>query len=125
MVRPKNPNGNKARIDGMLRGLVDRLGIKIEPYIVPNTKMKAALLGDVYITSSVSNSNASIIELRRRYRNSTDRLYAISAHIYAAGMESERVEMSVDHFLTLISRLIEKDPSYYLRKNTHAKDKDE
>lgn len=125
MSRPKNPNGNKARIDGMLRGLRDRIGVPIEPYIVPNTKLKAALLGDVYITASISNANEVIIEQRKRHRRTVDQMYGIAAHIYAAGLESERVEMSVDHFITLLTRLIEADPSYYLRKHTHTKDKDE
>lgn len=124
MGRPQNSHGGKARIDGVLKRFAERTGVPIKPFIVEGTKMKHALFGDVYVTATTANQTKVIAEMRRYYRN-IDSIYPIAVHAYAIGMESARVEMSLDAFTELLKRLTDSDPDFYLRKHTHRKDTDE
>lgn len=125
MARYRKPHGNIAHIEGRMVRLKERVGTRLSEYVVKRSKAKAMLLGDVYITSSVANGTASIAELRRQYRDGVDKQYPITAHIFAAGIPTERVEMSLASFNELLARLVLSDPGLYLRKHHNGKDQDE
>lgn len=125
MGRPKRPNGNTSNLDSVLKPLAGRCGVAIRNFILPNSKLKSALFGDVLVTASVANTESVIYQTRKRFQEDVDDHYAVAAHAYAVGTPTARVEMSLRSFNEIMARLIEADPSYYLRQVHARKDSDE
>lgn len=123
MIRKQH--GHSTTAESALSGIRDKIGVGIRNFIVPNTKRKLAVFGDIAVTASSAWNHKSIKTMRLHYAKGIDNRYPITAHIFAVGQEHEHVIMRTDMFIELLARVINSDPSHYMRSVEKRKDSDD